>query len=118
MYLNLMFVATILAAMSWGLVVYYVDPYRSGVIGMALFYLTCSFTLVGLFTLFGFNVRRRINNNELLFVLVGVSFRQAIWASLICVGLLMMQGAGILEWWDACLLILALGLLEAYFLSK
>jgi len=30
----------------------------------------------------------------------------------------MMQGAGILEWWDAGLLILSLTLLEGYFLSK
>lgn len=118
MYLNLMFVATILAMISWGLVVYYVDPLKSELVGVILFYLTSFFAFVGLFTLIGFNIRRRLNNNELLFVLVGVSFRQAVWLSLAITGVLMMQSARILEWWDACLLVLALGLLEAYFLSK
>jgi len=113
-----MILATLVAGASWGLVIYYLDPLKSGIVGLILFYLTLFFASVGLLTILGFYIRRRVSNNELLFVLVGVSFRQAIWLSFILMGLLMMQGAGILEWWDAGLLILSLALLEGYFLSK
>ena len=116
-YLNLMIVATVLATASWFLVIYYIDPFKTGVIGLVLFYATLFFTLVGIFTVVGFKIRQRLLNNELIFSLIGLSFRQAIWLAIIIIGLLVMQGARILTWWDALLLTFSVVLLEAYFLS-
>jgi hypothetical protein len=116
-YLNLMSLATLFAAISWILVIYYVDPTDFGVMGIGLFYATLFFTLVGIFTIIGFSLRKHFLNNELLFSLVGLSFRQAVWIAIIIIGLLIMQGARILNWWDAALLIISVSLLEAYFLA-
>ena len=116
-YLSFMIIATSMAAVAWGFVLYYIDPYSSGVIGLTLFYTTLFFMLVGIFTIIGFKIRQRLLNNELVYILVGMSFRQAIWLSIICIGLLLMQGARILSWWDAALLVVSVFLLEAYFIS-
>lgn len=107
-----------MAAVAWALVIYYIDPFKAGWVGLILFYTTLFFMLVGIFTVLGFRLRQRFLNNELLYVLIGLSFRQAVWVSIICVGLLLMQGAGILTWWDALLLVVAIIFLEAYFLSE
>jgi len=112
-----MSLATLFAAISWILVIYYVDPTDFGVMGIGLFYATLFFTLVGIFTIIGFSLRKHFLNNELLFSLVGLSFRQAVWIAIIIIGLLIMQGARILNWWDAALLIISVSLLEAYFLA-
>ncbi len=117
-YLNLMSLATFFAAASCFLVIYYIDPTESGIMGLGLFYATLFFTLVGVFTVVGFSLRKHFLNNELLFSLIGLSFRQAIWIALIIIGLLIMQGARILNWWDAALLIASISLLEAYFLAE
>ncbi|MBU2025521.1 MAG: hypothetical protein ABIC19_02045 [Patescibacteria group bacterium] len=117
-YLGLMLGATVMAAVAWALVIYYIDPFKAGWVGLILFYTTLFFMLVGIFTVLGFRLRQRFLNNELLYVLIGLSFRQAVWVSIICVGLLLMQGAGILTWWDALLLVVAIIFLEAYFLSE
>ncbi len=117
-YLNLMVVATFFAATAWFLVIYYIDPVEAGGMGLGLFFATLFFTLVGIFTVIGFSLRKYFLNNELLFTLIGLSFRQAVWISLIIVGLLIMQGARILNWWDAALLIVSVSLLEAYFLTE
>jgi len=117
-YLNLMVVATFFAATAWFLVIYYIDPVEAGGMGLGLFFATLFFTLVGIFTVIGFSLRKYFLNNELLFTLIGLSFRQAVWISLIIVGLLIMQGARILNWWDASLLIVSVSLLEAYFLTE
>ncbi|MEA3273328.1 MAG: hypothetical protein U9Q72_01900 [Patescibacteria group bacterium] len=117
-YLNLMIVATLFAATAWFLVVYYIDPMEAGGMGLGLFYATLFFMLVGVFTVVGFSLRKYLLNNELLFTLIGLSFRQAVWIALIIVGLLIMQGARILNWWDATLLIISISLLEAYFLTE
>jgi hypothetical protein len=113
-----MVVATFFAATAWFLVIYYIDPVEAGGMGLGLFFATLFFTLVGIFTVIGFSLRKYFLNNELLFTLIGLSFRQAVWISLIIVGLLIMQGARILNWWDAALLIVSVSLLEAYFLTE
>ncbi|MBD3299725.1 MAG: hypothetical protein GF347_00020 [Candidatus Moranbacteria bacterium] len=117
-YLNIMFLATFVAFISWMMVVYYVDPFKSGFIGFFLFYATLFFSLVGIFTLSGFKLRQKFLNNELLFVLIGLSFRQAIWLSIFFIGILLMQGFRILTWWDGALLFCSVFLIEAFFLTE
>ena len=116
-YLNSMSIATSFAFMGWIFVLLYIDPGSSGYVGVALFYLTLFLTLLGFFTLMSFALKRWIANNEVIFAYVSSSFRQGFWLAMIIVGLLVMQGARILNWWDALLFVGAISLMELYFIS-
>jgi hypothetical protein len=113
-----MAVATSVAFMGWGLVLLYIDPSSSGYMGITLFYLTLFLGLMGFFTLISFSLKRWISNNEVIFSYIASSFRQGFWLAVIIVGLLLMQGARILNWWDALLFIASISLLELYFISE
>jgi len=117
-YLNSMAVATSIAFMGWALVLIYIDPKSSGYIGLALFYTTLFLGLMGFFTLISFSLKRWISNNEIIFAFIASSFRQGFWLAIIIIGLLLMQGARILNWWDALLYVSAISLLELYFISE
>lgn len=117
-YLNSMAVATSIAFMGWALVLMYIDPTSSGYMGLTLFYLTLFLGLMGFFTLISFSLKRWISNNEIIFAYIASSFRQGFWLAIIIIGLLVMQGARILNWWDALLFVGAISLLELYFISE
>ena len=117
-YLNAMATATTVAFMGWILVLLYIDPVSSGYMGLILFYTTLFLGLAGFFTLLSFSLKRWIGNNEVIFAYVASSFRQGFFLAVIVIGLLIMQGARILNWWDALLFVGAIALLELYFISK
>jgi hypothetical protein len=117
-YFNITVAVAIFSGAAWILVISKIDPYEQGLSGLLFFYFTLFFLLTGLFSIIGFKLRQKILNNELLFGLVGISFRQGIWISILLVGLLLMQGSRILNWWDALLLAVSLFLLEAYFIAE
>ncbi|MBD3244944.1 MAG: hypothetical protein GF335_03045 [Candidatus Moranbacteria bacterium] len=116
-YLKILIIASVLSAVVWIMIIYYIDPEKTGFIGFFLFYATMFFWLTGLFTFIGFRLRRYFLNNEVLYSLIVLSFRQAIWISLIIVGLLFMKSMGLLYWWDGVLYALSIFLLEVYFLT-
>ncbi len=117
-YLNSMALATSVAFMGWIMVILYIDPSNSNYTGLILFYATLFLGLMGFFTLISFSLKRWISNNEIIFAFVASSFRQGFWIAVIVIGLLIMQGARILNWWDALLFIGAVSLLELYFISE
>lgn len=117
-YLNSMAVATSIAFMGWTLVLMYIDPKSSGYMGLVLFYTTLFLGLMGFFTLISFSLKRWISNNEVIFAYIASSFRQGFWLAIIIIGLLVMQGGRILNWWDALLFVGAISLLELYFISE
>lgn len=117
-YLLGMVLSTVLCFASWILIVVYVDPTNIDLIGAALFYLSLFFSLIGLFSLSGFYIRKRIFKNEAEFIQTGIAFRQGILLALIFMGNLALQNLRMLTWPNAILLILGIGLMEAYFMSK
>jgi len=117
-YLNAMTTATSFAFMGWILVIMYIDPINSGFMGLGLFYTTLFLGLLGFFTLISFSLKRWIANNEIIFSYITSSFRQGFWLSIIIIGILVMQGARILNWWDALLFVGSISLLELYFISE
>jgi hypothetical protein len=117
-YLNILFLVTLLSIVAFVMVLIYVDPDTTGTIGFFLFYTTLFFSLVGIFTIIGFRLRQIFLNNELLYSLIGLSFRQSIWLSLIIVGLLFMQGLSILSLWIGIFYVISIFLLEVYFLAE
>lgn len=117
-YLIGMMISTVFCWISWGMILYYVDPGTTGVVGLGAFYVSLFFALVGLLTLVGFYMRVWFSKNEILFAHVGPSFRQAILLSLILTGSLFLQSFRLLTWWDGALFIASVALLEFYFLSR
>lgn len=106
------------ALVALGLVVCYVNPFRDGILGQALFYVSLFFSITGAATLFLFWLRRRFANNETVYLNVGVSFRQGILVALAVSLMFFLQSFRLLVWWDAGLIIVGVLLVELWFLSK
>lgn len=117
-YLLGMMLSTVFCWISWGMILVYVDPETTGVIGLTAFYVSLFFALIGTLTLAGFYLRVWFSKNEILFAHVGPAFRQAIFLSLVLVGSLVLQSFRLLTWWDGALFIASVALLEFYFISR
>jgi hypothetical protein len=109
--------ATIICWLSWLLVLMEVDPTTAGFLGLSLFYISLFFALLGLFFLIVMLARKYFNKTELEYQIVGASFRQAFFFSLIVIGALFLQSRHFLTWWNIIILVLAIGALEYFFLS-
>jgi hypothetical protein len=117
-YLWGMRMSTLVALASLGLVIRYINPFRDGVFGLTLFYISLYFSITGLATLFLFWIRRRFSKNEVAYTNVGISFRQGMLVALAVTALFILQSFRLLLWWDAGLVIVAVLLMELWFLSK
>ena len=117
-YLWGMRLSTLIALVALGLVMYYVNPLRDGILGQTLFYVSLFFSITGLATLFLFWLRRKFANNETVYLNVGVSFRQGVLIALAVSVMLLLQSFRLLVWWDAGLVITGILLIELWFLSK
>ncbi len=94
------------------------DPYLIEIKIFAAFFISLLSALIGSLTLLGYNIRIRLSKREILYAHLGISLRQAILFSLVIVGLLLLQAARVLNWWDGVLLVSAILLLELYFRTK
>jgi hypothetical protein len=112
-----MSLATLLCWFGFLMVILSISPNEIGVLTFLLFYLILGLAIIGTLTIFGFLVRKFFNKNELAFEHIIISFRQAIWLSLILVISLYLQSQQLLAWWNAILLILGLGLIEFFYLG-
>ena len=109
---------TLFTLAALGLVIYNVDPERSGIIGKLLFYSVLFFSLSGIFNLFLLWVRKKTIGFDAAYSNLGLSFRQGILLSLMVTVILILQGLRMLVWWDALLVVAAVFLVELYFISK
>jgi hypothetical protein len=110
--------STVLALAGWGLIVYFIDPQKSGILGQILFYLSLFLVLSGLFILILTKIHRKREGAEAQFVYIGMSFRQGILLALLSTILLIFQSLKVLTWWDGLLAVVAIFLAELYFLSR
>ncbi len=117
-YLWGMMTSTILCFVSWALIIIYVDPTATSLMGIALFHLSLFFFLASFFTLAGFYLRRKISKDKIEFAQTGEAFRQGVFFALIFVGMLILQSFRMLTLWNAGLFVLGIGLLEFYFVSR
>lgn len=117
-YLWGMRLCTLLALVWLGLVVYFVNPLRDGLLGQMLFYVSLFFSVTGLATLFLFWLRRIFSKENDFEAYVGVSFRQgALIAATVCI-LLLLQSFRLLVWWDGGIVVAGVLLVELWFLSQ
>ena len=117
-YLILMIISTLICWLSFGFVLFYLDPVASGMLALLLFYISLGLGLAGTFFLLGFVVRAIFQKNVPLFRHIGVSIRQAIFFMVLLVGSLVLQSARLLTWWNLLLFILFLIILEFFFLLR
>lgn len=100
------------------IIIIYINPENSGVLGILLFYVIAFFMLAGIFNLFFLFIRRKLLGNEAAATNINLSFRQGMLLSLAAIGILILQNLRMLVWWDALLVIAGVFLIELYFLSK
>lgn len=111
-------ISTVILFMAWTVVVVNVDPEKSGIIGKVLFYLSFFLFLSGIFILILTWIRRKLEGDEAAFSQLGVNFREGILLAVLAAGLLLLQSAKVLIWWDGLMLAAGIFLIELYFLSR
>lgn len=117
-FLVFMTLVTLICWVGWMTVLFYIDPDTTGFVGLFLFYISLFFALIGTFTLGGFFFRVWFTKTEMIFQHVGIAFRQSVFFSVLLVGALVLQGLAMLTWWNSLFLLLAMIVLEYFFLSR
>ena len=117
-YLIGMTIATVFCWFSFGLILFYVDPNESGIVGIASFYAGLLFACIGTFTILGYYARLFFTKNEVVFAHISPAFRQGVLIAIAFVGSLLLQSSRLLTWWSALLFVAGLTLMEFYFLSR
>jgi hypothetical protein len=102
----------------WVVVLFQIDPYKSGFLGFIFFYLTLFFALTATFSVLGLVVRRWLLSVHPPVEQVSKALRQGIWFGLLLTGSLILSSFNLLNWWNGALLIAILAVLEFFFLSK
>jgi len=112
-----MILGSALSLFGFFMVLFFINPNESGIFLFLLFYLSLALSSLGLFTVLGFFIRQWKSKKEMVFYQVIISFRQAMWISIVLVVSLFLQSNGLLNWINEILLILALGLIEFFCLN-
>lgn len=111
-------VATLISWFSWILVIMNLDPYESNSMGLSLFFISLTLSLIGTFTIILFFLKKILNQNEMFIKHVMISLRQGILLSastIICLAFLML---GLLRIWNGLLIVIIITLLEFYLSGK
>jgi len=117
-YFTLVIIATILAWISWAVVLTQVNPQSAGIDGFLFFYLSLFLSLVGTFALVGLAIRMHTQPHHLPYYLVLLSFRQGLFFAFLTIGLLFLQSKHLLAWWNVLLLVVALTGIEYFALTS
>ena len=105
---------TILSFAAFLSVLWFVDPFASGLSAHVFFYLTLFLTAVGGFALVGIALRKRFVPG-IMTEQFAVSLRQAILLAALVSTLLALQANNILYWWVAITLVLFIITVEIFF---
>jgi hypothetical protein len=113
----MMAISTIVAWLSWSLIVLNVNPEETGLWGFVLFYFTLITGLIGTLSLIGILYRVMLRQRkEVLSREVKISFRHAVLLSFVAVSALALSAYGILHWWILLVLIVIVSAVEYVFL--
>ncbi len=112
-----MILGSLLSLVGFLMVLFFINPNEAGVFIYLLFYLSLGLFSVGTLTVFGFFIRKSLSKKEMAFTQVIISFRQALWISIVLLVSLFLQSRELLNWINEILLILTLGLIEFFFIN-
>ncbi|QQR77598.1 MAG: hypothetical protein IPJ67_00380 [Candidatus Moraniibacteriota bacterium] len=110
--------STILSALAWGAVLFFVSPENATGFEWALFLLSLLLVLTGTCSLGILLLRRMLFGIDWALMRVGTSVRQGLFLAIFFVGALLLVRAGWFVWWDAMLLFGFLFLVDLFFLRK
>ena len=116
-YLWLMLICT---ALCWGgflMVLFFINPQSAGALGFAMFYASLFFALLGTLALLSYLFRVVFNRIYTKPEKVQVSFRQAVFFSIVIVGSLFLQANNLMTWLNSILLVMLVTFLEFLILS-
>lgn len=116
-YLIVMTLATIMAWISWLVVLVSIDPARTDQLGFVFFYSTLTTALVGTLSITGAGLRIWLKREVPISKHVSKSFRHGILLSCLLVGALLMLGFGLFRWWTITLLVCFVTLMETAFIT-
>ena len=114
-YLSIIGFAALLSRLRWFVVLFKLTPFESTGMALGFFFLTLFLALACTFAVFGFYIRLWLNRNEVYYHHINISLRQGVLLSLLTLGALALQLAGVLTWWTGLLLITSVILIELYF---
>lgn len=114
-YIVLMLFGTLACTLILLAVIFFFEPIN--VWAVVFFYTSLFLTLLGFFSLIGLFVRLIFTKDTLVFKKVTTSFRQGIWFSLLIVICLYLNRIDLLIWKNVLILVVALALLEIFFMS-
>ena len=117
-YLWVVKIVTLFSFSALILVIYFIDPEKTGRAGKIIFYLVLFFALSGLLNLILTKLRKIWGGEKAVILNISLSSRQSVLLSVILIGLLILQSSRILVWWTGLLLIAGVFLIELYFLDK
>jgi hypothetical protein len=113
----LIFLGALAAVIGWGLIIFYIDPFQSGLLALSLFYVSFFLSLLGIFFLVGNGLRKRFFKKQLLSKRFSTAVRQAIFFAVLLVGWALLKSQSLARWWVIILFILILTGLEFFFVS-
>lgn len=117
-YFIIMLVSTLLCWAALILVVFCIDPFNSGWIGILCFYFSLFLAVLGSLALLGFGARIVFKKDELAYKMVGISLRQGLLFSILVACSLLLASQNLFTWWSILILVFGLGALELFFLSR
>jgi hypothetical protein len=112
-----MLITTIACFLAFLAVIYFFNPETGGILALSFFYGSLFLALIGTFSLLGLIARIFFTSDQLVFKKVVVSFRQGVWFSFLAVTCLFLKSFNLIAWKNVIFLILALALLELFFMS-
>lgn len=117
-YLLLMGGATAAGYLLLAMVVLFFNPLAAGALAIAFFYLSAAVAIVGTCSVLGLIARMWFTRNTIMYRMVGDSFRQGIWFTVVILGTLALTHAHLLTAVNALLLVIIVALFELYFMSR
>ena len=112
-----MTIATLVAYLVFVSVLYYFDPYQSGIMALVFFYVSLILALIGTFTLLGFIIRHFFTPTQIVFRDVATSFRQGILLSILIIMTLYLQQIDALSATSVVVVIIILTIIEILFIN-
>jgi hypothetical protein len=117
-YLAFVAAAGLVSWIAWFIVLTKLDPFESTALALILFFVSLFFAMSCTFTVLGFYFRLWLNKNEIYSNHITISFRQGVELTVIALGCILFLILGVLNWWSGFLLILAVSLVELYFVAR
>ena len=117
-YLIIMACVSACAWLAWFVILYAIDPTKSGALGFFLFFLTLGMAFLSSVTLLGTAVRFWMKTQDIVYRQVVRSLRQGLILTVLFIVALDLAGQGLLAWWVLILLVLIAAFLELFFLGS